>query len=64
MGLEFINKLPTPEEIREQFPLTGWRKSRQSEMKKSERFCLERVRNFWLSSVPVPQITKTLSWIM
>lgn len=21
MGLEFINKLPTPEEIREQFPL-------------------------------------------
>ena len=64
MAFEFINKLPTPAEIKEQFPLpaefVARKAERDEEVKKSSA---EKVISSWYSSDRVPQITKTQFWI-
>ena len=65
MGFEFINKLPTPAEIKEQFPLPAecalTKAQRDQEAKKS---FLVTVTNFWLLSGPALQTMKILCWTM
>ena len=56
MSLEFVRKLPTPTEIREQYPLSA----RATEIKKQRDAEIAKV--FTGDSDKFPQTTKTLFW--
>ena len=53
MGFEFIKKLPTPDEIRNQYPI-------DAKIRKSVTYSPENPINFLQSLVPVLQIMKML----
>ena len=65
MGYEFINKLPTPAEIKEQFPLPveciAAKAQRDEEVKKQSA---DRVTSFLLLSVPALLTMKIPFWII
>lgn len=65
MGYEFINKLPTPAEIKEQFPLpvecAAAKAQRDEEVKKQSA---DRATNFLSLSVPALLTTKIPFWII
>ena len=64
MAFEFINKLPTPAEIKEQFPLPAEFVARKAERDEEvKRSSAEKVISFWYSSDRVPQIMRTQYWI-
>lgn len=63
MSLEFVRKLPTPTEIREQYPLSA----RATEIKKQRDAEIAKVftgdsDKFLVIVGPAPQTTKTLFW--
>lgn len=65
MSFEFIKKLPTPDEIRSQFPVPPDLAKRKEERDAQIRDVLTGKSNKFLVIIePVPQITKTLSAIM
>lgn len=64
MAFEFINKLPTPAEIKEQFPLPAEFVARKAERDEEvKRSSAEKVISSWYSSDRVPQIMRTQYWI-
>ena len=64
MAFEFINKLPTPAEIKEQFPLPAEFIARKAERDEEvKRSSAEKVISSWYSSDRVPQIMRTQYWI-
>ena len=65
MGFDFIKKLPTPEEIRNQYPIDAEIQAIKDARDKELRDVLpENPINFLQSSVLVQQITKMLFWII
>ena len=61
MGFTFLKKLPTPAEIRNQYPIdTAIQELRQKEIRKSVMFLPENPINFLPSSDLVLQTTKML----
>lgn len=62
MGFEYVSKLPTPDEIRAQFPLApalAAEKAKKDEAIKD--VFTGKAINFSLSSAPAPLIGRTLS---
>ena len=65
MGFDFIKKLPTPEEIRNQYPMMlKFRPLKMQEIRNCVMFLPENPINSLQSSVLVQQITKMLFWII
>ena len=57
MGFEYVSKLPTPDEIRAQFPLAPALAAEKAKKDEPLRTCLqEKAINFSLSSAPAPLI--------
>ena len=56
MGFEFIKKLPTPDEIRNQYPIDA----KINVIRRFVTYSLENPINFLQSSVPALQIMKML----
>ena len=62
MAFTFKEKLPTPDQIREEYPwILIWPQSNPAGTNRSAVFSPENPINFWLSSAPALQTTRTLS---
>lgn len=63
MGFDFIKKLPTPEEIRNQFPIdANFSQSKMPATKNLKMFLQANLINFSQSLVHVPQTMKMQCW--
>ena len=58
MSFSYLKQLPTPEEIKQTYPLN------EKEMKKSAAYCVANQINFLSSSDHAPQTKKSRLWII